>query len=156
MQRLFFENVRCFFTPQSAPLRPMTLLVGENSSGKSTFLALVRLSWDLCQGISPLDLNEEPFLLGAYDQIASFRRGPGGRSKQFCIGAEVISKGIKRRRQSVVRTTDSITVKGRFVRKEGQPHLQQWMLESLPFRIEIFYEERGKLPRLTLQSPSGS
>src|SRR5262249_1074542 len=42
------------------------------------------------------------------------------------------------------------------VRKEGQPHLQQWMLEAPPFRIEIFYAERGKPPRLTLQSPSGS
>ena len=48
MNRLFFENVRCFFAPQSAPLRPMTLLVEENSAGKSTFLALVRLAWDLC------------------------------------------------------------------------------------------------------------
>src|SRR5262249_41143617 len=75
------------------------------SSGKSTFLALVRLAWDLCQGSSPLDLNEEPFLLGAYDQIASSRRGPGGRSQQFCIGAEVISKGPKRRRRSAVRFT---------------------------------------------------
>src|SRR5438132_10801779 len=102
MHRLFFENVRCFFTPQSAPLCPMTLLVGENSSGKSTFLALVRLAWDLCQGISPLDLNEEPFLLGAYDQIASSRRGRSGRSQQFCIGAEVVNKvpyvGVQRRR----------------------------------------------------------
>src|SRR5262249_32349798 len=125
-------------------------------SGKSTFLALVRLAWDLCQGSSPLDLNEEPFLLGAYDQIASSRRGPGGRSQQFCIGAEVISKGPKRRRRSAVRFTDSITVKGRFVRKEGQPHLQDLVLEAAPFRIEILYEEREKPPRLTLQSPSGS
>ena len=156
MHRLFFENVRCFFTPQSAPLRPITLLVGENSSGKSTFLALVRLAWDLCQGISPLDLNEEPFLLGAYDQIASSRRGPGGRAQQFCIGAEVLSKGPKRGRRSVVRSTDSITVKGRFVRKEGQPHLQELVFEAAPFRIEILYEERDKPPRLTLQSPAGS
>jgi predicted ATP-binding protein involved in virulence len=67
MNRISFENVRCFFSAQSAPLRPLTLLVGENSSGKSTFLALVRLAWDLCQGISVLDLNEAPFPLGAYD-----------------------------------------------------------------------------------------
>lgn len=156
MHRLFLENVRCFFTPQSALLRPVTLLVGENSSGKSTFLALVRLAWDLCQGISPPDFNEEPFLLGAYDQIASSRRGRGGRSQQFCIGAEVISKAPRRRRQSAVRSTDSITVKGRFVRREGQPHLREVVLEAAPFRIEILFEEREKSPRVTLQSPSGS
>ena len=156
MHRLFFENVRCFFTPQSAPLCPMTLLVGENSSGKSTFLALVRLAWDLCQGISPLDLNEEPFLLGAYDQIASFRRGRSGRSQQFCIGAEVVNKGPVRRRSSAARAIASMTVTGHFVREGGQPHLHEWVLEAAPFQIKILHEKPEKPPRLTLQSPSGS
>jgi hypothetical protein len=55
MNRLFFENVRCFFTPQSAPLR--NNVSGENSSGKSTLLAMVRLAWDLSR-ISRPDLNE--------------------------------------------------------------------------------------------------
>lgn len=162
MNRIFFENVRCFITPQSAPLRPLTLLVGENSSGKSTFLALVRLAWDLCQGISPLDLNEAPFLLGAYDQVASFRRGRGGRAQQFCIGGEILSKGPPRRGSSArrgpsaIRSIDAVKVKGSFVRKGGQPHLREWTLEAAPFRIEIISEEPEKPPRLTLQSPSGS
>jgi hypothetical protein len=156
MDRLFFENVRCFFTPQSAPLRPLTLLVGENSSGKSTFLAMVRLAWDLCGGVSPLDFNEEPFLLGAYDQVASSRRGRSGRAQQFCIGAEIVKKGAVRRRSSTARAIDSMTVKGHFVRKGGQPHLREWMLEALPFRIEILYEEPEKFSRLRLKAPSGS
>jgi AAA ATPase domain len=161
MNRIFFENVRCFFTTQSAPLRPLTLLVGENSSGKSTFLALVRLAWDLCQGISPLDLNEEPFLLGAYDQVASFRRGRGGRAQQFCIGGEIVSKGLprrdpRRRGPSPIHSIDAVTVKGSFVRKGGQPHLREWALEAAPFRIEITSEEPDSSPRLTLQSPSGT
>jgi hypothetical protein len=156
MNQLFVENVRCFFTPQSAPLRPLTLLVGENSSGKSTFLALVRLAWDLCRGISPLNFNEAPFLLGAYDQVSSFRRGAGGRAQQFCIGAEVANKGSQRGRSSAVRSTNAMTVKGRFIRKGGQPHLQEWVLEATPFRMEIMYEDTEKPPRLRLQSPYGS
>ncbi len=156
MHRLFFENVRCFFTPQSAPLRPMTLLVGENSSGKSTFLALVRLAWDLCQGISPLDLNEEPFLLGAYDQIASSRRGRSGRAQQFCIGVEIINKAPVRRRSAAALSSASLTVEGHFVREGGQPHLRKWVLEATPFRIEILHEKPEKPPRLILRFPSGS
>jgi hypothetical protein len=162
MNRIFFENVRCFFSPQSAPIRPLTLLVGENSSGKSTFLALVRLAWDLCQGISLLDLNEAPFLLGAYDQVASFRRGRGGRAEQFCIGGEILSKGLPcrepsaRRGPSVIRSANPVIVKGSFVRKGGQPHLREWVLEAAPIRIEIISEEPEKPPRLMLQSPSGS
>ena len=142
--------------PQSIPLRPLTLLVGENSSGKSTFLALVRLAWDLCQGIVSLDFNEEPFLLGAYDQVASFRIGRGGRAQEFCIGAEIVSKVSERKRPTIPRPIGSMTVKGSFVRKGGQPHLQEWALEATPFRIEITYKEPEKPPRLMLQSPSGS
>lgn len=156
MHRLFFENVRCFFTQQSVPLRPLTLLVGENSSGKSTFLALVRLAWDLCQGVSPMDLNEEPFLLGTYDQVASSRRGRSGRAQQFCIGTEVIRKGPRRRRSAIGRAAAAITIQGRFVRQEGQPHLREWILEAAPFRITILREEPEKPPRVTLQAPSGT
>lgn len=62
MDKIFFENIRCFASRQEARLAPLTVLVGENSSGKSTFLALVRLAWDVAM-LQPLDFNEEPFLL---------------------------------------------------------------------------------------------
>ena len=55
-----------------------------------------------------------------------------------------------------MRSIDAMTVKGSFVRKGGQPHLREWVLEAAPFRIEIISEEPEKPPRLTLQSPSGS
>jgi predicted ATP-dependent endonuclease of OLD family len=42
LNSVIVENVRCFHERQSAPLRPVTVLVGENSSGKTTFLGLVR------------------------------------------------------------------------------------------------------------------
>ena len=35
------QNIRSICRPQSIPLRPLTLLVGENSAGKTTFLAMV-------------------------------------------------------------------------------------------------------------------
>ncbi len=36
---LILDKVRCFAHKQVIPIRPLTLLVGENSSGKSTVLA---------------------------------------------------------------------------------------------------------------------
>ncbi len=39
--KIFLENVRCFDKPLKLTLKPLTLLVGENSSGKSTFLAML-------------------------------------------------------------------------------------------------------------------
>jgi predicted ATPase len=71
---LLMENFRCFAGAHEAPVRLVTLLVGENSSGKSSFLAATRLAWDcsatLGTGKNP-DFNEEPFQLGAYRQIAA-------------------------------------------------------------------------------------
>ncbi len=71
---LLLENFRCFAGEHQVPLRPLTVLVGENSSGKSSFLAATRLAWDcgadLGNGKTP-DFNEEPFPLGAFRQIAT-------------------------------------------------------------------------------------
>jgi hypothetical protein len=89
MDRIFFEGIRCFATRQEVPLAPLTVLVGENSSGKSTVLALVRLAWDLLEH-EELDFNEEPFLLGAYDQIAT--RSIQGVRSSFQIDVEISNK----------------------------------------------------------------
>ena len=42
--KLIVENVRCFVGSNEIPIRPLTVLVGENSTGKSTLLALLAAS----------------------------------------------------------------------------------------------------------------
>lgn len=109
MDRIFFENVRCFADRQEVPLAPLTVLVGENSSGKSTFLALVRIAWDLAEPTIALpDFNEEPFLLGAFDQIAS-------------AGAASLSIGC-----SIDVGGESHSIQGSFGQEDGQPLLDRW------------------------------
>ena len=39
MDQMGLENIRCFRKRQEVPLRRLTLLVGENSSGKTSFMA---------------------------------------------------------------------------------------------------------------------
>src|SRR5438105_7881207 len=89
LETLILENFRCFGERQEIPLAPLTVLVGENSSGKSAFLAATRLAWDLGNGRRFLDFNEDPFNLGAYDQIATYRGGRAGRAKSFSIGQDI-------------------------------------------------------------------
>ena len=89
MNQIIFEGLRCFHDLHTCPIKPITLLVGENSTGKTTFLALTRIAWDIIYGDSNKDLfNEEPFLLGSYDQIASFRGGRAGRIRTFTVGIQ--------------------------------------------------------------------
>ena len=73
VSEISIQNVRCFNSAQRARLGRITLLVGENSAGKSTFLGcynafanlsnLVDLSED-----NPFDFS--PFSMGSFDTIA--------------------------------------------------------------------------------------
>ena len=45
MDEITLKNFRCFRDKQTARLAPLTLLVGENSTGKTSFLALIRALW---------------------------------------------------------------------------------------------------------------
>src|SRR5438045_645221 len=89
MYDVVIKNVRCFPDKQIVPIKPLTILVGENSSGKSTFLASTRLAWDIFHGKRQLDFNEDPFVLGSFDQIATYRGGKAGRAKEFNVGLQV-------------------------------------------------------------------
>lgn len=80
------ENFRCFSDPGPVGLKPLTVLVGENSAGKSSFLAATRLAFHAAGGRGVLDFNEPPFSLGAFDQIAHMHGGKKGRAKFFKLG----------------------------------------------------------------------
>ena len=43
MNEIRLKNFRCFRDEQTARLAPLTLLVGENSTGKTSLLAMVRI-----------------------------------------------------------------------------------------------------------------
>ena len=88
MDTLILEDFRCFAGRNEVPIRPLTLLVGENSTGKTSFLAAVRAAHDLRSGDGP-DFNEEPFRLGSYDQIANYRGGRTGRARSFMVRSAV-------------------------------------------------------------------
>ena len=100
MDRIFMENFRCFRKPQSARLAPLTLLVGENSTGKTSFLALVRALWKVAFLDEVPDFREEPYDLGTFAEVVHSR---GGRSKQpesfkagfgYSDSSEAVARGI--------------------------------------------------------------
>lgn len=83
MKRIWLENYRCFREKQEAQLAPLTLLVGDNSTGKTSFLAMIRALWDVAYRHRVPNFKEEPYDLGSFDEIAHFRGGQGGRAKSF-------------------------------------------------------------------------
>lgn len=84
--RLIVENIRSFAGRHEVVLKPLTLLVGENSSGKSTLLAALAALSDNTVFPGKLSLNKEPHDLGTYRTVATYKGGKFGRSKSFSIG----------------------------------------------------------------------
>ena len=70
MDSITLKNYRCFREEQTARLAPLTLLVGENSTGKTSFLAILRALWDVGFGDKVPDFREDPYDLGAFEDIA--------------------------------------------------------------------------------------
>ncbi len=83
MNEITLENYRCFRERQTVRMAPLTLLVGENSTGKTSFLAITRALSDLAKHYQVPDFKEEPYDLGSFDEIANVRSGRGDRAERF-------------------------------------------------------------------------
>ena len=87
-------DVRCFAGEQRARLRPITLLVGENSTGKTTFLGCYNMLlqlfvWPPFHALAP-DFNREPFSMGSFGDIVRTKRSSQQRIRKFGIGLKLI------------------------------------------------------------------
>ena len=90
MQQVTVENFRCFRETQRARLAPLTLLVGENSTGKTSFLALLRTLDSLFHARDFDDFQEPPYDLGSFDEVAHYRGGRGGRADSFTASIDYV------------------------------------------------------------------
>jgi hypothetical protein len=82
---LIVENVRCFAGRHIIPIKPLTILVGENSSGKSTLMAAISV---MCNSGFPLypEFNESPYSLGNFQTIATQEGEKNGCAPTFSLG----------------------------------------------------------------------
>lgn len=70
MDAITLQNYRCFGSEaQTARLAPLTLLVGLNSTGKTSFLALTRALWDVAFREIVPNFRESPYDLGPFSAI---------------------------------------------------------------------------------------
>ena len=119
MDQITLKNFRCFREEQTARLAPLTLLVGENSAGKTSFMAMIRALWDAHVGLQDPDFKEDPYDLGSFDEIAHHRGARGGQAHAFEAGFYVTSPP----------------------RKGGNT-------KDGPYHFEVAFEKRGTTPVL--------
>lgn len=85
-QEIRLRNFRCFQEQQTVRAAPLTLLVGENSTGKTSFLAAARAVWEAGYGEGDPDFHQAPYDLGSFREIV---HGPGRRRDEagsFTLG----------------------------------------------------------------------
>ena len=85
-QEIRLHDFRCFHDEQMARLAPLTLLVGDNSTGKTSFLAAVRAVWQAAFRQTELDFREPPYDLGAFREIAHNRSDGENGTSSFRLG----------------------------------------------------------------------
>jgi hypothetical protein len=83
---IIIENVRTFSGRHQVPIRPLTILTGENSSGKTAFLACLSAVTDPIGFPLNPEFNDPPYSLGSYDTIAAYRGRSTARAESFSLG----------------------------------------------------------------------
>ena len=76
------EEVRCFSERQTLEIRPLTFLVGENSTGKTTALAGFHVLANYLRR-SEVDFNHPPYAMGIFKDIV---RNSRKKEKSFKLG----------------------------------------------------------------------
>ena len=134
------ENFRCFHEQQTARLAPLTLLVGENSTGKTSFMAMVRAMWETAYtGITP-DFKSPPFDLGSFDEIAHSRGARGSQADTFAASISVPANANRSQSQD-----DPVIFRAEFMRHGTASALLRRRLSAGAAEIEQTVDEQDSV-----------
>ena len=123
INKFFLRDVRCFGGEHEFDIRPLTFLIGENSTGKSTILGCFQVLGNLSifkvRLETQIDFNFEPYQMGTFTDIA---RRSTPKIEDFQLGIEY---GITKKRAQL-----SLTLTER--RTGSEPIISQirWAFEE--------------------------
>lgn len=98
IRRFFLRDVRCFEGEHAFNLRPLTFLVGENSTGKSTVLGCLQAFGSYSKYAyripfeNEIDFNSEPYQMGSFADLVRRSRP---KKEKFQLGFEYKNGGKK-------------------------------------------------------------
>jgi hypothetical protein len=155
------KDFRCFHATRPIEIRPINILVGENSAGKSSFLAGIRFLLDLLRLNATASFNKDPFYLGSFEQIAHYRGGRFGRAKTFSfeMGGELSRTLSRRRHPDLFGNGADLSAPQQFsLEVSFQGFKTQPVLEKVSFKVGKFGVDAqfGDTPKLEITTPSRS
>ena len=145
LKEITFRDFRCFQERQAVPLAPLTLLVGENSTGKTSSLAAVQAVWDAAHGSGDPDFRKAPYDLGAFPDIVYGRGGRGDRANSFSIGFKEMVRGNRLLDFDVTfESRDAAPAPATIAWRDGAVSVEWWRRAG------------DEYPQYVFKSPSGS
>ncbi len=134
---LIIENVRSFRGRHEIPIRPLTVLTGENSSGKTTLLAMFSAVCD--QESYPLrpDFNRTPYNLGNYETVASYKTLSEHGTPHFSLGFRKADADLR----------SVLEAHARYINKRGYIHLSTFRARGKGFEFSMDVK-RGTIDQL--------
>ena len=147
------EEVRCFGERQTLEIRPLTFLVGENSTGKTTALACFHILAECLQG-KGVDFNSSPYAMGSFKDIV---RNSKKKEKNFELAFtyehanKVIewTAGFTEKKESINPYVSSLSMKfvdGEIIFK-GKEDIKRHMCLT-------FFDEQRNLYRIDVSPPN--
>ena len=138
------EDVRCFAERQTLEIRPLTFLVGENSTGKTTVLACFHILADYLRG-GGMDFNLHPYAMGTFRDIV---RNSKKREKKIQLGFtykhgnEDIRTTVKlvEKKEGIEPVVSSITMK----LTDGEIVVRSEDAMGRELRLDSFDEEQNR------------
>lgn len=149
MDSITLENFRCFREKQTARLAPLTLLVGENSTGKTSFLAMIRALWDIAFGQRVPDFKEDPYDLGSFRDIAHRANNSILPADSFLAGFELLDYDDNEDHDR------PLYFETKFVKGGTRPIPIRRCFSSKNVSIEEVYD-RDRITGIRLTTPRGS
>ena len=126
------EEVRCFAGRQEFNIRPLTFLVGENSTGKTTALACFQVLADYLRGAT-IDFNSDPYSMGVFrDIVRNSKKTEKAFKLGFTFGGE----------------NEDIECMAEFVEKEGgiEPSVRSVTLKFTDGKIVLSADDKSEVP----------
>ena len=126
------EEVRCFAERQNFEIRPLTFLVGENSTGKTTALGCFQALADyLSLDMRGIDFNRKPYSMGIFRDIL---RNSRNNEKAFKLGFK-----FKYGNEDVECTAEFVEKRGEF-----EPAVKSLTLNFTDGKVVVNVAEKGE------------
>ena len=143
MFRIQLTDFRCFADAPPVEILPVTFLVGENSAGKTSFLAATRLLLESLIRSPQNPFNREPYQLGGFDQLAHYRGGVRGRAARFCFEILIPASpaGAPAGRRQGAPSRHKLT----FVKGAPQPELIEYVFSAGDLSVRVDLKQKVSL-----------